>query len=308
MVGETSLAAPSLAAPSAPDVPPPAPPVLWAGGASTCTGTALTPLPMLGGCAATGCSGGVAKVGATGGAASEGRRIRRSRAISSSSRCWLLRLVSCSAAVSVSNAWSSVAGANRAAWARMGALSSISPGAAGRAPTPTNSMFRNLSARLFKNCRTSLPLSKIDPAKPNAPAASESAIRSTTWERMSSSIVPRTTVTSLAVTCSRWYASTCSSSESESRYDPSAARAISVMAAASARTPSAFKTSVSRAEICATEPRLNSYTWQREAMVIGNFSSSVVASTKTTPSGGSSSVFRNASMASRESWWASSMM
>ena len=62
--------------------------------------------------------------------------------------------------------------------------------------------------------------------------------------------------------------------------------------------PSALSTSVNRKAICATEPRLNSNTWQRDWIVIGILSWSVVARINKTRSGGSSSVFRKASLAS----------
>ena len=48
--------------------------------------------------------------------------------------------------------------------------------------------------------------------------------------------------------------------------------------------------------------------WQRERIVIGSFSGSVVQSTNFTWAGGSSSVFSSALKASRVSMWTSSMM
>ena len=48
--------------------------------------------------------------------------------------------------------------------------------------------------------------------------------------------------------------------------------------------------------------------WQREAMVAGILWASVVQSTKTTHSGGSSMVLRRALKASLVIWWASSTM
>ena len=63
---------------------------------------------------------------------------------------------------------------------------------------------------------------------------------------------------------------------------------------------------------CATSSSLrslrNSKTWQREAIVSGTSSGSVVAKTNRTCEGGSSSVFRSAFQAKSVSWWASSMM
>ena len=54
--------------------------------------------------------------------------------------------------------------------------------------------------------------------------------------------------------------------------------------------------------------RLKSKRWQREMIVSGILCGSVVASTKTTLAGGSSSVFSRALKASRVSMWTSSMM
>ena len=48
--------------------------------------------------------------------------------------------------------------------------------------------------------------------------------------------------------------------------------------------------------------------WQREAIVVGILCASVVQSTKTTHSGGSSKVLSRALKASLVIWWASSMM
>ena len=58
----------------------------------------------------------------------------------------------------------------------------------------------------------------------------------------------------------------------------------------------------------ATWGRRKSKRWQRETMVSGILCGSVVASTKTTFGGGSSSVFSRALKASRVSMWTSSMM
>ena len=58
----------------------------------------------------------------------------------------------------------------------------------------------------------------------------------------------------------------------------------------------------------ASETRLNSNRWQREMIVWGILSSSVVAKIKTTCGGGSSSVFNSALNASLVNMWTSSMI
>ena len=58
----------------------------------------------------------------------------------------------------------------------------------------------------------------------------------------------------------------------------------------------------------ATCGRWKSNRWQREMIVSGILCGSVVASTKTTLSGGSSSVLSSALKASRVSMWTSSTM
>ena len=60
--------------------------------------------------------------------------------------------------------------------------------------------------------------------------------------------------------------------------------------------------------ICSSEGRRKSKRWQRSTIVAGTLCASVVASTKTTCEGGSSSVFRKAFHAAGDSMWASSRM
>ncbi len=99
-----------------------------------------------------------------------------------------------------------------------------------------------------------------------------------------------------------------SSSDSPSRAEPSAARAISRMAAGATATPSSAATR-SKWRISVSESmRRRSKRWQRDSTVTGSLRISVVANTNFTCSGGSSSVFSNALNALRDSMWTSSMM
>ena len=94
----------------------------------------------------------------------------------------------------------------------------------------------------------------------------------------------------------------------ESRTLPAARRAISRTAAGSKSCPSRVSTPTRWASSSFSGSRLKVKCWQRLMMVTGNLCGSVVASTKVTRGGGSSSVFSRALNASRVSMWASSMM
>ena len=72
--------------------------------------------------------------------------------------------------------------------------------------------------------------------------------------------------------------------------------------------PSSAATRRSTPAICSSEGRWKSKRWQRSMIVAGTLCASVVASTKTTCAGGSSSVFRNAFQAAVVSMCASSRM
>ena len=89
---------------------------------------------------------------------------------------------------------------------------------------------------------------------------------------------------------------------------PSPARASSVSAASSIWICSASAIAWSWSAICLTPIVLSSNTCERDWMVGGTFSSSVVAIMKTTCGGGSSIDLRSASKACCDSRWTSSMM
>ena len=99
-----------------------------------------------------------------------------------------------------------------------------------------------------------------------------------------------------------------SSSDSASRTEPSATRAISASASGSAATPSAAQILLKWAIIGPDSMRRKSKRMQRERTVIGTFSISVVAKRNLTCSGGSSSVFSRPLKACFESMCTSSMM
>ena len=82
-----------------------------------------------------------------------------------------------------------------------------------------------------------------------------------------------------------------SSSDSASRTEPCAARAISASAGASKLTSSAARIGVSTSTISAGESCFRLNCRQRDRTVTGIFCGSVVASTNLTCAGGSSSVF-----------------
>ena len=88
---------------------------------------------------------------------------------------------------------------------------------------------------------------------------------------------------------------------------PSAVRAIRWRASRSMsiRSPSAIRASCSM--MTPGGRRWKSKHWQRELMVAGILSGSVVAKMKMTPSGGSSRVFNRALKAPLESIWTSSI-
>ena len=95
---------------------------------------------------------------------------------------------------------------------------------------------------------------------------------------------------------------------SASRKLPAALRAIMPTAGSGSVIPSSAATRVSTPAICSSVGRRKSNRWQRSTIVAGTLCASVVASTKTTCAGGSSSVFRNAFHAAGESMCASSRM
>ena len=93
-----------------------------------------------------------------------------------------------------------------------------------------------------------------------------------------------------------------------SRKPPSAWTAMRRAALSSKAKPSLSATYCNRCAISSDVIRLNVYRWQRDTMVTGSFSISVVAKMNITWSGGSSIVFNRAFHASLVSIWASSMM
>ncbi len=99
-----------------------------------------------------------------------------------------------------------------------------------------------------------------------------------------------------------------SSSDSPSRTEPSAARATASSASGATATPSAFAMRAKCAASSATPTRRRSKRWQRLSTVTGTLRNSVVAKTKVTCGGGSSSVLSSALNALRDSMWTSSTM
>ena len=119
---------------------------------------------------------------------------------------------------------------------------------------------------------------------------------------------PRTVDTSSAEMLSPANAITWSNALCASRMLPSPARAISISAASSIRICSASAIVRSWSAIGLTPIVFSSNTCERDWMVAGTFSISVVAIMKTTCGGGSSIDFRSASKDCGESRWTSSMM
>ncbi len=99
-----------------------------------------------------------------------------------------------------------------------------------------------------------------------------------------------------------------SSSDSESRAEPSAARAMIASASGSTSTPSWAQILPRCGTSSEASMRRRSKRWQRDRIVTGTLRISVVANTNLACGGGSSSVFRKALNAFSESMWTSSMM
>ena len=150
------------------------------------------------------------------------------------------------------------------------------------------------------------PLSRTSASLPSAAAASLDAIASTIATTRSSPGVPRMRTTSASLTSSvpekSW-----SSRLSPSRIEPAAARATRNSASSSALTFSASQIFFRWSVICRVEMSRKSNRWQRERMVAGTFTGSVVEKMNLTCWGGSSRVFSSALKASLVSMWTSSM-
>ena len=99
-----------------------------------------------------------------------------------------------------------------------------------------------------------------------------------------------------------------SSIDSASRTEPSAARAMSASAPASAAAPSLARMSSRWRTSASASIRRRSKRWQRDTTVTGTLRTSVVAKMNVTCGGGSSRVFNSALKACFESMWTSSMM
>ena len=99
-----------------------------------------------------------------------------------------------------------------------------------------------------------------------------------------------------------------SSSDRASRIDPAPALATSSRASSSALIFSRFAMSFRWAAISRVGMLRKSYRWQRDRIVVGIFSGSVVARMNFTCDGGSSSVFKSALNECLDSMWTSSMM
>ena len=99
-----------------------------------------------------------------------------------------------------------------------------------------------------------------------------------------------------------------SRSDSASLKAPSDLEAMSLNASSEALMPDLPQTSLNLPEMRSMGILLKSYLWQREMIVAGILSDSVVAKTKMTCFGGSSMVLRRALKAPFESIWTSSMM
>ena len=99
-----------------------------------------------------------------------------------------------------------------------------------------------------------------------------------------------------------------SSSESESRTEPSAARAIRPSASGLTCTPSVVQIPARCLASVSLSTRRSSNRWQRDSTVIGTLRISVVAKMNLACGGGSSTVFSKAFHALAESMWTSSRM
>ena len=111
-----------------------------------------------------------------------------------------------------------------------------------------------------------------------------------------------------AVTLPEPIASAWSSSDSPSRTEPWAARAISAMPSSSFASPPSLATMLPKCCISTgTSTRRRSKRWQRDSTVTGTLRTSVVAKMNFTCRGGSSSVLRSALNAPLESMCTSSM-
>ena len=177
-------------------------------------------------------------------------------------------------------------------------------------PQPT------LASRLSR--RAAITCSRTPPGSaPPAIAASKAAMalrgsrairQATSSPTFSSRPVPMIAWTSSALIGPEAAPSSCSKSDWLSRMLPAARRAISVRASAVTSAPSASTICARRRAIAGASTVWKSNRWQRERIVIGSLSGSVVQSTNFTWDGGSSSVLSNALKASRVSMWTSSMM
>ncbi len=135
-----------------------------------------------------------------------------------------------------------------------------------------------------------------------------SATMSSVWNSTSPSVVPSSSRTSATPIRPSQAVDSWSSVETASRKLPPAARATRPIAAGSMSIDSASAMRCSTAPISGSPGRWKTNRWQRLRMVGSIACISVVQSTNTTCSGGSSSVFRTALDASFVSMWASSTM
>ncbi|CAB5000129.1 unannotated protein [freshwater metagenome] len=156
--------------------------------------------------------------------------------------------------------------------------------------------------------RGSWPEASSAALQTRTPAVSSDATASNTAKRCANGEPPNALRTCSAVTRPSECARAWSSSESASRALPAAARATISRASSSYSTASKSRICARCAERSWTESRENSKCWVRDRIVGSTFCGSVVASTKTTWSGGSSRVLRSVLDASVVSMCTSSRM
>ena len=236
--------------------------------------------------------------------------VARTKASSSDNRGDVVHRMSLCAASNRSITLASSEAVNFSAWIR--SPSYPSAGMSRRSSCPgavfTSNRSRKCASVSFVTLRRSCPSWTSRFTTSNAVLASPTATASASSTCTSLRGAPSSAW--IAASSTFWPPSTpaWSSSESASRAEPSACRAIACAAESSNITPSDAATFWSSSESPSIVCRRKSNRWQRPTIVAGILCGSVVARTKRTPAGGSSKTFSSASKASRDRRWASSMM
>ena len=170
------------------------------------------------------------------------------------------------------------------------------------------SRFLKCASHSFINCLTSLPEFIAESSSSSADDISAFMTRSVSSIMTSSPAVPSISATSSRVMRLSPVEMHCSSILRLSRTEPSAFTAMSASAASSASSPRASHIILILSAMVFSDTRLKSSRMQRESIVAGSFCGSVVASMKTTFSGGSSRVLSSALNAPVDSMCTSSMI